>query len=346
MRLKQVVKAKPNLSTAVLAAVLCGCATSSSSKSAASEVLLPEPTPTRSVASSSPAVREGETLLAKGDAKGAKAKFEEAIREDPRDVRALLDLGLALEALEDFDGAEAAYRRAVAVDPGFAEALNNLGVLLREGGELEDAVAALRHAVEADPDLGSARANLAMAYEDAGDVRQAAESYRLAVRLLPDDPMVRANHGLFLLKLGKKAEAIAEFRAGVPHAARDRAALLAMGNGLRRSGEAGEAASVIQQAISAGDGKATPALLAELSLAQHAAGDVRGAKASLQSALRADPKYATAHYLLISMLLSEGDLSSANKHYKRLQALDESGELARRAKANIEAVKAGHHKRE
>src|SRR5262245_26175449 len=64
------------------------------------------------VPQASQSVHDGEQKLAANDAEGAKALFEKALTEDPKDARAALDLGIALEMLGDAAGAEQAYRRA------------------------------------------------------------------------------------------------------------------------------------------------------------------------------------------------------------------------------------------
>lgn len=292
----------------------------------------------RAARPASPLVKEAEALYAKGDAQGAYEKFEAALAADADDARAYLGLGLSAEALGKREAAGRAYRKASELDPTLAEAHNNLGLLLRDDGDLEGAIAALTRALEADPKLPSAQANLALALEDAGRADDAGRAYEKAVALAPDDPMLRANYGLFLLARGRAEPAAQELLAGVARAKGDRAALLALGNGLRRAQKPDVAVRALREAIAAGDGKPTPALLSELSLAQNAAGDAAGAKASLEEALRLAPKYATAHYLLGSLLAGEGDFKAAAQHYKRCIELEPQGELSRKAREKLQAA--------
>lgn len=290
-------------------------------------------------------VKEAEGLLAKGDAAGAKAKFEAALASQPEDARAQLGLGLSEEALGHGAPAERAYRRAAEIDPSLAEAHNNLGLLLRDKGDLEGAIAALRKAAEADPKLASAQANLALSLEEAGKPDEAGGAYKKALVLSSEDAMLRANYGLFLLNQGQIEAAQEELTRGLAQAKGDRAILLALGNGLRRAQKPDVAVRALREAIAAGDGKPTPALLSELSLAQNAAKDEAGAKASLEEALKLDPKYATAHYLLASLLAAEGDYKSAVLHYKRCIDLDPKSDLSRRAKEKLTAANDAAKKR-
>jgi tetratricopeptide (TPR) repeat protein len=144
---------------------------------------------------------------------------------------------------------------------------------------------------------------------------------------------------LFLLAQGDRAGALRELRAGVEPARGDRATLLTLGNGFRRAEQPDEAVRVLRHAIEAGDGKATPALLSELALAQNAAKDPAAAKASLNQALELDPRYATAHYLLGSIEAAAGDKKAAKAHYDRCIALDPKGPLAAKSKEKLAALK-------
>jgi Flp pilus assembly protein TadD len=230
-------------------------------------------------------VRQGEKHLAANDLEKAQALFEQAIRDNPNDARAHLDLGIALEMRDDLESAERAYRAAIAIQSDFAEALNNLGVLLRLKGDLDESIAALRKAVRYNRDSASGHMNLALALEDSDQLTQAEAEYREALRINPSDAITRANLGLLLLKLKQPDSAIRELKIAMTHASDNRAALVAIGNGLRRAGEASIAVQAMQAAIRADDGKATPAILSELALAQRAAGEREAAVTSLRNAL-------------------------------------------------------------
>jgi len=280
-------------------------------------------------------VREGEGKLQANDAAGAKALFERALRENPRDARAALDLGIANELLEDLEGAEAAYRKALEIDPEFAEAQNNLGVLLRDRGVLEEAIELLEQAAKANPNSAAAHQNLALALEDQNQLERAATEYERALGLAPDDAMTRANYGLLLLRQGQKEAAARELSKALD-GAKERAALLAIGNGLRRAGDPPGALRAMERAVGLGD--ATPALLSELALAQRAAGQDKAALATLEQALAKDPKYALAHYLMGNMLASDKKFGEAKKHFETYLKLAPSGEQAENARERLKVI--------
>lgn len=286
----------------------------------------------------SPLVRQGETRLSQNDAAGAKALFEQALAQNGGDARAALDLGIASELLGDLPGAEAAYRRALQAKPDLSQAQNNLGVLLRERGELEEATALLTRAAAAAPDSAAAQQNLALAYEDQGKLEPAAEHYARALELAPEDALTRSNYGLLLLKQNKGQAAVQELTRARQDAQGNRAALLAIGNGLRRAGATAEALQAMEQAVAAGGEPATPALLSELALAQRSADKREEALASLRKALALDPRYATAHYLMGNMLAADKQYADAKQHYEQYLKLAPSGEQADRARERLAVI--------
>jgi eukaryotic-like serine/threonine-protein kinase len=284
-------------------------------------------------------VRRGEALLAQGDVAGARAAFEEAIAADPRDARAHLNLGIVLEMTDEPAGAERAYRTAIEVRPDFGEALNNLGLLLLETGRAAEARGPLEQAVEAAPHLADAWVNLALTREVSGDPEGAVKAWRRAAELEPADPTVRANLGLAQLAMGDGPGALATLRAALSVARGHAAALSAIGSGLRRAGDPEAAVEAMAGAIDAHDGGPTPALLAELGLAQHAAGQGDAAEATLRRALELDPAYAMGHFLLASMLAGRGAYDGAIEHFEAVLRHEPKGPQAEKARARLEAAR-------
>ncbi len=284
-------------------------------------------------------VTRGEGLLAAGDAAAAERVFRAAIEADARDVRAHLDLGLALELQERYPDAERAYRAAIEIDPTFGEALNNLGVLLRDQERLEDAIRTLREAVRVRPGFASAHLNLAMALEEAGQTDAAIASYRRVVELAPREPSSRIQLGLLLIDQGERDEALIVLRRAVTPARGDRAMLSALGNGLRRAGDAQMAVRVLREAVEAGEGDAPPAVHAELALALFAANHREEAEQALTQLLSRQRDYATAHYLLANMMAARDAFADAAQHYQAYLRIAPNGPQAAEARARLAAVR-------
>ncbi len=150
--------------------------------------------------------------------------------------------------------------------------------------------------------------------------------------------MTRINFGLALIEAGDEENAAIELRRGLPLARGNAAALSAAGNGLRRVGQAEAAVRALTMAIEA-HGEPTAALQSELALAQRAAGDRDGAKATLREIIEREPRYATAHYLLGNMLAGDGQYGEAIRHYRRYLALEPNGPMADRARERIGAAR-------
>jgi Flp pilus assembly protein TadD len=286
-----------------------------------------------------PDVLRGERLLVDGRISDAQRVFEKAIADDPDDARAWLDLGLAHEAREDLPSAERAYRRATDIDPRFAEAFNNLGVLLRERGELVEATSALERAASLDPNLSLARFNLGLAYEDQGRLDDAEREYLATVEQLPADPVPRINLAMMYLDQGRTEDAAVQLRAARPTVRGDVLLSIAVGEGLRRAGAPGEAVDVLEEARShAGDPPPT-GLLAELSLAYYAAGDLSSAERTMRRAIRQDEIDPALQYAYGSILAKLGELGKARSHLGRAISLDPDGPYADRARKRLESLK-------
>jgi Tfp pilus assembly protein PilF len=323
------------LSGLMLGLCACGGAAAGGKSPASADARLAESSEERSAPQASAAVKQGEAKLSANDPEAAKALFEQALADNPKDARAALDLGIASELLNDAQGAEQAYRKALEIDPEFAEAQNNLGVLLRERGALQEAVSLLERAVKANPDSPAAHKNLALALEDSQALAPAAAEYRRALELAPDDAMTRANYGLLLLKQDQKSEAARELTKALGET-KDRAALLAIGNGLRRAGDAQGALRAMQSAVAAGE--PTPALLSELALAQRAAGQDAAALATLERVIAQAPRYALAHYLMGNMLAADRQYAKAKQQFEQYLKLEPSGDQAANARERLQII--------
>ena len=76
-------------------------------------------------------VARGEAAATAGHFDEARARFAEAVEDDPRDALAVYELGLALARLERWDEAADAFERARRLRPGFAQAERALAAVRR-----------------------------------------------------------------------------------------------------------------------------------------------------------------------------------------------------------------------
>ncbi len=129
----------------------------------------------------------GGILLERGELEAARARFEEAVRLEPRYPEAQNNLGIVLERQGRRDEAVARYRAAIEADPSFADAHNNLGVALASEGRLDEALPHLREAVLIRPWFARARYNLGLALSGRGELEAALHELEEAARLEPGD---------------------------------------------------------------------------------------------------------------------------------------------------------------
>jgi Flp pilus assembly protein TadD len=286
-----------------------------------------------------PDVLRGERLLSDGRVSEAQQVFEQAVRDDPDDARAWLDLGLTFEARQQLAKAEEAYRRAIEINGAFAEAFNNLGVLLREGGDLGKAAAALERAVASNPELTAARFNLGLTYEEQGRFEEAERQYLITIEQLPNDPVPRINLAMMYLGLERPDDAAVQLRAARPQVRGDVLLSIAVGEGFRRAGAPTEAIGVLETALRQAGSPPPTELLAELSLAYYAAGDLERAEDAMRSAVGQDERDPALQYAYGSILAKRGEVGKARSHLLRAVKLDPEGPYAARARARLDALK-------
>jgi tetratricopeptide (TPR) repeat protein len=80
------------------------------------------------------------TLLGAGKVDAAIAEFRYLQRDDPKNVEALVNLAIALQAADHIDEAKDTLIRAVALNPKLASARYNLAVIYERQQELTHAV--------------------------------------------------------------------------------------------------------------------------------------------------------------------------------------------------------------
>lgn len=217
----------------------------------------------------------------------AEQEAEARARENPSDVKGLLDLGLARLRLGKVDAAIADFRRAAAQEPALAEVQTDLAyalwmgghldgalraahaallldshdasarryvgrLLLLQGGDRSEAIAELEKAAQLNPEETDAHFDLVMAYRSAGDLPNAWAQLRLLqTEFNEDDPRLLYVQGLLVSDQGRSALAIDFFRrarAGNPSLGE---AGEALGIELAQAGRWAEALDVLRPAVKA-----------------------------------------------------------------------------------------------
>jgi tetratricopeptide (TPR) repeat protein len=205
--------------------------------------------------------KEAEAALDDGQDERALGCADEALREAPRQVRALAARGEALAALDRVPEAQLAFARALAVDPDDPRALAgaaDLHVRRLDGAHdaleagLEQArrgLRALTRVPRRDRDL-ALRLELAAAaaLDDLGRAGEALAHADRAVALRPDEPAAQSERGYALFELCRFEEARAAFQAALDRSPEDAWALHQLGLLAERRGDSAGAEKLLGRA--------------------------------------------------------------------------------------------------
>ena len=131
----------------------------------------------------------------------------------PRNVRARVNLGAALNAAGRREEAAQQARIAIQLNPDDPKAHNNLGNVLRFS-DPKAAIVEYRAALALDPNLVDAHSNLGNLLQDASPAG-AEEHYRAALRCNPDHAESHNNLATLLAKQGRVDEAREHYEAAL-----------------------------------------------------------------------------------------------------------------------------------
>lgn len=235
----------------------------------------------------------GAVLLHQGDPAGAQACFRRALALRPDYADALSNLGEAQRLVGDASGAEQSLRRALALAPDHANALFNLGVLCMEGRRHAEARQALERSLASMPEHFAARRQLANLHILLGNQAEAEALCRQILHDHPGDHEVRCALASLLISARCLEAARAEVDAVLAEAPDHPRALVCKANILRQSGRPAEALALFTRL--AEEGREAPRALGGSVDCRIALGDLEGALAVADEALRRHPAEGLLH---------------------------------------------------
>ena len=237
------------------------------------------------------------------------------------DIRSRLPLWLQIEeAMErsqkdDAEGAETLFKSVLRADPENVLALKFLGARALQRGDLQRAVEYNERVVASGLHVGEALSNLALAFERLGRPTDALKATDAAIAREPDLVVARYNRAVILLGMGRVEDAVRESDEVLRREPQHTAAL-------ELKERAGSARSVLVQ---------VEALAAR--------GDVQGALAEIERAIRGRPSDAALHDVRGVLLSRSGELGDAAQAFERaLQLSPDNVEV-------LERLGAVRHKR-
>jgi superkiller protein 3 len=147
---------------------------------------------------------EGWSLWQKQDMDAAAAKFEQAVKLDPKNVSAWNGLGWSSFSGNNHEAAAKAFHQAIALEPQYPAALNGLGQIALQQRKYAEAE---KYLLQAAPQAPAARYGLAKVYLLTGKYEQAAKWAEKIIQSGEADPDVQ-----LWLKAAKKRDLPADVR--------------------------------------------------------------------------------------------------------------------------------------
>jgi len=119
----------------------------------------------------------------------AKQEYRLAVKQQPQDSRACVNLGRLYAREGESAHAEECWRQALRINPKDARAANLLGSVYMRQKQFDKAITCYGKALEADPNYANAHWNIAAAYRSLDRKREAAQHYRKYIDLAPPEDL-------------------------------------------------------------------------------------------------------------------------------------------------------------
>lgn len=145
--------------------------------------------------------------LIRGEYDTALGFYEQALKQEPRSVLALLGRGTALQKLGRKDEARASYEQVLKIDPANREALSNLTAIESDRAPGE----ALNRLMELEreyPGFSPIKGQIGMVYARLGDLEGALDYLRRALAIAPEATLFQYNLALVLDRMGRREQAV------------------------------------------------------------------------------------------------------------------------------------------
>jgi len=111
------------------------------------------------------------------------------LKDDPKNLNALIELGNAYFDSEQFDKAIESYSNALQIDPKNVNVRTDMGIMFRRKGDFDRAIAEFKKAAEFDPKHVNSRYNLGVVLlHDKGDLKGAVQAWEDFLKVEPSGP--------------------------------------------------------------------------------------------------------------------------------------------------------------
>jgi tetratricopeptide (TPR) repeat protein len=200
------------------------------------------------------AIMQGQALPEQNPARrqellqAAIARFQSALRIDPRYFDAQQNLGACYYQAKQYPESIAASRRALELKPGDGRVLSNLGNACFRSALLAEAIEALQKAIGAGHVTSDIYNYLGGAYFGSGDYRGAVAAFEKGLALNPAQPETLNNMGSAYGALKEYEKAVACFRKSADLQPANPQTWLLLSMTCREMGDPGTAATYLQKA--------------------------------------------------------------------------------------------------
>ena len=111
------------------------------------------------------------------------------LKEDPRNLKALIELGNVYFDTDQMEKAIEAYTKALQIEPNNPDVRTDLGIMYRKKGDFDRAVSEFKKAAQADPGHVNSRYNLGVVLlHDKGDIKGAVTAWEDYLKVEPAGP--------------------------------------------------------------------------------------------------------------------------------------------------------------
>jgi tetratricopeptide (TPR) repeat protein len=234
--------------------------------------------------------------------------------QPPSSPEAVLRHAIELHQAGDIPGAISAYRDYLKQQPKSVLALSNLGAALSKSGHYEDAVAEYRRALEIDPKNLQVRVNLALAYYKTAQFSAAAEELEKAVRQQAPTHQV-----IFLLadcdlRLGENKKVIELLTPLEKESPNDKGLIYLLGTALIRDNQPERGQVLVNRILREGESAEARLLLGTTRMN---AQEFAEALVDLKKAVELNPQLPDVYSYYGMALLSTGDVAAAAAAFRK-----------------------------
>jgi tetratricopeptide (TPR) repeat protein len=115
--------------------------------------------------------------------------LQSVLKDDPKNLNTLIQLGNAYFDSGQFDRAMETYSKALEIDPNNADVRTDLGIMYRRKGDYDRAIGEFKKAAEIDPKHVNSRYNLGIVLlHDKGDIKGAIKAWEDYLKVQPTGP--------------------------------------------------------------------------------------------------------------------------------------------------------------